>query len=311
MAKSPQSKQSPAKGSPVGAGRPAGLFTWVAIGLVVVVVAVLVIIKVTTGSSSSTGSAFQSTDPTMVAQLSTIPASVFNTVGVNSTVAPVTPPQSISGQPELMSTSSTGKKLPEVLYIGAEYCPFCAAQRWATIVALSRFGTWSGLGNTESSTYPGEAYPGTQTFSFLKARFKSKYLVFSGVEEYNNAFNAALGYYSPLQKPSAQDSATINKYDTSKYVKGIAPSQPGPIPFMSIGNKFLVSGASFTPATLSGLSRTQIATGLSDPTSPVTDAIIASANYQSATFCSLTKNQPASVCASPGVMAAKRIMGIK
>ena len=38
---------------------------------------------------------------------------------------------------------------PEVLYVGAEYCPFCAAERWPVVVALSRFGTWSGLSATD------------------------------------------------------------------------------------------------------------------------------------------------------------------
>ncbi len=40
---------------------------------------------------------------------------------------------------------------PEVLYIGA-YCPFCAAERWAAIVALSRFGTFSVLRTVHSSS---------------------------------------------------------------------------------------------------------------------------------------------------------------
>ena len=307
MSKTPPSKKAPVK----GAGRPAGLFTWLAIGLVVVVVATLVIIKVTSSPSSSGSSAFQATDATTVAQVTQVPTTVFDTVGVTSTVAAVNPPQPVSGQPLLTATSSTGQKLPKVLYIGAEYCPFCAAQRWSTIIALSRFGTWSGLGNTESSTLSNEAFPGTQTFTFLKAHFKSKYLVFSGVEEFNNVFDAALNYYSPLQKPSAADNAIFKKYDTSTYIKGITSSQDGSIPFISAGNQFLVSGSSFTPAALAGLTRSQIASGLSDPTSPVTAAIIASANYETATFCVLTKNQPGSVCDSPGVKAAKKAMGLK
>jgi len=279
--------------------------------LVVVVVAVLVIIKVSTGSTSTGSSGYQATDPTTLAELTTIPASVFNTVGVQSLVAPVTPPQALKGQPALLGTSSTGVKLPEVFYLGAEYCPFCAAQRWSTIIALSRFGTWSGLGNMASSTNPGEYAPGTPTFTFVKAKYKSKYLTFASVEQYNQIFNTALNFYSPLQKPNKAENANFQKYDTSKYIKGITAQQDHSIPYISIGNKFLVSGASFGPLTLANLSRSQIAKGLSDPTSPVTDAIIASANYQTATFCTLTKNQPANVCASSGVKAAKKAMGLK
>ena len=156
MAQSSASKkrpaQRPAPRKPARGGRPAGLFTWLAVGLVVVVVAVLVIIKVTSGGnpSSNASGTFQPASPTTVTQLTTVPASVFNAVGVTSPVAPVTPPQLVKGQPTLTATNASGSKGPEVLYIGAEYCPFCAAQRWATIVALSRFGTWSGLGNMSS-----------------------------------------------------------------------------------------------------------------------------------------------------------------
>jgi hypothetical protein len=76
-------------------------------------------------------------------------------------------------------------------------------------------------------------------------------------------------------------------------------------------NKFLMSGASFSPDTLTNLTRSAIATGLTDSSSPVTDAIIASANYQTAAICSLTNNLPATVCSSSGVTAAKTAMKIK
>jgi hypothetical protein len=103
----------------------------------------------------------------------------------------------------------------------------------------------------------------------------------------------------------------VEKYDTPKFIPGLSSSDGNPIPFMTFDNKFLVSGASYSPDTLTNLSRTVIATGLSDPTSPVTDAIIASANYQTAAICSLTNNQPSNVCTSSGVMAAKTAMKIK
>ena len=103
----------------------------------------------------------------------------------------------------------------------------------------------------------------------------------------------------------------MEKYDTPKYINGLSSSDGNPIPFMTFDNKFLVSGASYSPDTLTNLSRSVIATGLSDPTSPVTDAIIASANYQTAAICSLTTNEPSNVCTSSGVMAAKSVMKIK
>jgi thiol-disulfide isomerase/thioredoxin len=314
VATSPTKKMSAAKKTPSkgASGRPAGLFTWLAVGRVVVVVAALVIIKVAGGSQSGGGiSSFQSADPTVVANLTKVPASVFNAIAVKSPVAQVTAPQSLTGQTELTAKSSTGATMPEVYYLGAEYCPFCAAQRWSTIIALSRFGAWSGLGNMQSSTLAGEAYPGTPTFTFLKAKYSSPYLVFKSIEQNTNVFSASLNFYTPLQTPTKAEQALVTKYDTPKYIKGMAQNSGFPIPFMTFANKFLVSGASFTPAALAGVSRSAIATGLSDPTSPVTDAIIASANYQTAAICSVTKNQPGSVCNSSGVTAAKKAMGIK
>ena len=292
-------------------GRPAGLFTWIAVGLVLVVVAALVIVKVTSSSNGSTASPFQKTDAATLADLTTIPASVFDTVGITSAVSPVTPPIKLKSQSLWTAKDTTGATLPKVFYLGAEYCPFCAAERWATIIALSRFGTWKNLGNMISSTHVNEVYPGTPTFTFVKATYTSPYLVFAGVEQYTNAWSNTLGFYTPLQKPSKTELATFRKYDTTKWIPGLKPSQDYSIPFITFANQYLVSGSSYNPALLANQPRSQIAAGLKDPTSPVTDAIVATANYQTAVLCTLTKNQPGSVCKSTGVTLAKKAMGIK
>ena len=92
-------------------------------------------------------SSFQPVDADGHRAIDDVPASVFNTVGVTSPVASVTPPQAVEGPAGAdRRPARAAQKLPEVLYLGAEYCPYCAAQRWTTIIALSRFGTWSGLG---------------------------------------------------------------------------------------------------------------------------------------------------------------------
>jgi hypothetical protein len=292
------------------AGRPAGLFTWLAIGLVVVVVATLVIIKVSSGGGGSNGSSgFSATDAAMVTQLTKVPESVFDTVGVNSQVVQVSPPITLKGQPALTGTTAGGAIVPQILYIGAEYCPFCAAQRWSTIIALSRFGKWSGLGNMTSAAK--DTYPNTPTFTFVKAAYTSKYLTFKSVEEFTNQLAAGGNSYVPLQNPTSAEQKLILKYDSSKYIPGLSSTGGNPIPFMTFGNKFLVSGSSYSPDALTGLARSAIATGLSDPSSPVTDAIITSANYQTAAICSLTKEQPSNVCTSTGVLAAAKAMKLK
>ena len=311
MAKPPASNKGPAPKTPAktAKGRPAGLFTWIAVGLVVVVVVTLIIIKVTDGSKSSGSSTWQAADPAVVANLTGVPSSVFDTVGVTSSVVSVTPPQQIENQPPLTAKDSTGATLPLVLYIGAEYCPYCAAERWATIIALSRFGTFTGLGNMQS--YSGDVYPNTPTFTFVKAKYVSKYVAFQSVELYTDVYDPSINYYTKLQTPTPEQQKILSTYDSSKWIHGMTPSQDGSIPFISYGNQFFVAGSSYSPATLAGTSREAIAAGLSDPTSPVTQAIITSANYQSAAICTLTGDQPSNVCSSKGVMAAKKVMGLK
>jgi hypothetical protein len=278
---------------------------------VVVIVAALVIIKVVSGSSSpGTGkSAVSPIDPTVFAQITGVPMSVFNEVGVTSQVVQVSAPIEVKGQPPLTAQTSSGTTVPEVFYLGAEYCPYCAAQRWPMIIALSRFGTWSGLGNMAS--YAKDQYGNTQTFTFVKANYTSKYIVFKSVEEYANYLNSAGTNYALLQKPTKSQLALVEKYDTPAFIPGLTKADGNPIPFVSMDNRFLVSGASYDPAALTSLTRSDIATGLADPSSPVTDAIIASANLQTAAICSLTNNKPSNVCSSSGVMAAKSAMKIK
>jgi thiol-disulfide isomerase/thioredoxin len=304
-------RPAPKKKTPARGGRPAGLFTWIAVGLVVVVVVALVIIKVASGGGTATPgkTTFVPVSSAVLTELTTVPTSVFNSVGITSPIAAVTPPQSVAKLPALTATDASGKTVPEVLYMGGEYCPYCAAQRWSTIVALSRFGTWSGLGNM--SSYSGDIYPNTPTFTFVDAKYASKYLVFKSVELYTNYIDPTTQYYAKLQTPTTQEEKEITTYDTSKYIKGLTSAQNGSIPFITFDNKFLVAGASYSPTTLAGSSRDSIAAALDNATSPVTQAIVASANYQTAAICTLTNQQPGNVCTSSGVMAAAKAMGIK
>ena len=75
-------------------------------------------------------------------------------------------------------TGPNGK--PLIFYFGAEFCPYCAAERWPLIVALSRFGTFTGLSTTTSSS--SDAYPNTPTFTFRAASYTSDYVSFQAVE---------------------------------------------------------------------------------------------------------------------------------
>jgi Domain of unknown function (DUF929) len=55
---------------------------------------------------------------------------------------------------------------PEILYVATEYCPYCATQSWAMIVALSRFGTFTRLRTIRSGTYDSALMPTVTDQSF-------------------------------------------------------------------------------------------------------------------------------------------------
>ena len=288
MAKTSAQKKRPNTTRPpvkARGGRPAGLFTWLAVGLVVIVVAALVIIKVASGGTTKTGSSsFSPISAANLTALTTVPASVFNTVGVTSPIAAVTAPQAVAGQPELTGTNDAGATVPEILYIGAEYCPYCAFERWGMIVSLSRFGSFSGLRTIHSSST--DAYPNTPTWTFYKSTYASKYLTFTPVEETTNVpdKNSPTGYV-PLQTPTPAQQALLSKYNPG-----------GSIPFVNFGNKYVITGASALPSVLAGKSWATIAAELSDASSPVAQAVNGTANFMTAAICKMTSNQPASVC---------------
>jgi hypothetical protein len=264
-----------------------------------VVIAALVIVKVTSSSSNQNASytAVTPAPASVVHDVTNIPESVYNTVGITSSTVPVSPPIVLKSQPPL----SIDGKSPAMLYYGAEYCPYCAAERWAMTAALSRFGTWSNLQITASSHT--DVDPATHTFSYHGATLTSPYLTFRGIEAFTNVPTAT--YYTALESPTAAEKKIITA--GQQFIPG---AQAGAVsfPFVNIGNVAIISGASYDPGILSGQTWSQIASGLSDPTNPATQAIVATANYMSAAICASTKNAPASVCTSSGVEAAAKAL---
>jgi Domain of unknown function (DUF929) len=252
-------------------------------GAVVVVLAIVltfVIIKLNNKPSSSASPASNGpTGPALTAlvdKVTSVPASTLDAVGGGGG-AVTSKPAPISGS----ALTANGK--PEMLYIGAEYCPYCAAERWAMIVALSRFGTFSGLSTIHSSST--DAFANTPTFTFYQSTYTSPYLTFTPVETTTNVPNSS--GYVPLQTPTSAQSAVWTKYEPS-----------GTIPFIDFGNKAMISGASYSNQVLVGLTWNQIATDLSNPNSAVAKAIDGTANYITAAICKMTGNQPASACTS-------------
>jgi Domain of unknown function (DUF929) len=259
-------------------------------GSVVAVIAIVVaFILIKASSSPSSSSSGAASNAAVTKQITTIPAAVLNQAG-RGKVSPLLP---VQGSPAPLTAN--GK--PEMLYIGGEYCPYCAAERWSMVAALSRFGTFSGLHYIHSSST--DVYPSTPTLTFHNASYTSKYLTFTPVEWYGNVPNAS-GTYPTLQAPTSAQMAVFNKYDAPPYVQA---TDKGSFPFVDIGNKYLVIGAQFLPTALKGMTWPQVAAAMRNPSSAVAKDVNAAANTLTAAICKATGGKPGNVCTSPAVTA--------
>jgi hypothetical protein len=262
---------------------------WWAIAAAPALVVLLLLIKLATPAPSGPAPAENTAlSATTMAGLSP-GASTLDNAGRGRNV---TFPKKVDGQPAL---TKDGK--PWVLYIGAEYCPFCASQRWPLVIALSRFGTFTGLTNTHSGS--DDVFPNTPTISFHGATYTSDLLTFTGVETNTNKRQG--NGYAPLDTLTAEEQQVLNTYDAPPYVDA---SSQGAVPFVDFGNQFLQTGASYSPQLLAGLSQDQVASAIiGDPTGQVAQSILGAANAFTGILCKLTGGQPGDVCTSTGATA--------
>jgi uncharacterized protein DUF929 len=256
---------------------------------------VFVVVKVTGKSSPSNPSAggapaITPASPAVLAKLTGVPTSVASAVGLPPT-STVVPPSVKTGQTKL---TIAGK--PGVVFIGAEFCPYCAAERWSMIMAFSKFGTFSNLHETTSS--PWDVYPATATFTFYNSTYESNYISLNTVEHESND-TGPNGGRAPLQPLTSQESALWAKYDN-----------PEGFPFLDIGNRAFITTPSYLPSTLGGLDQDDIASKLSNPKDPVTEAIVGTANYITAGVCAIDGEKPASACSPTVITKAAQAMGL-
>jgi len=237
-----------------------------------VVLAIIIVAVVAKQHKPSQASGSRGALPASVQSNLSVPASVLAQVGIGSASASALTAGSGS------SLTSGGK--PEMLYVGAEWCPYCAAERWAMAVALNRFGTFSPLSGIHSSST--DVFPNTATLTFFHTTYTSKYLVFTPVE--NQDVNHNL-----LQSLTPAQQAIWNN-------RGY--------PFIDFANKF-TSGTTYNPGVLQGLTWSQIASDLHNPASPVAQGADGSANLFTAAICRITGNLPANVCNAAPIAALK------
>ncbi len=274
-------------GRPKAPPDPRAWMLWGILGLVgaalaAVVLVALVFPRSTKPTPKLLGHVGEKVPASIMRNLTTVPYKVWGPIGT----AAAAPPQ-------LVKPVAHVPKAPELLYIGAEWCPFCAAERWAMAVALSRFGTLSNLHLMQSSLT--DIHPGTKTLTFYHSRYQSSNIHIAMVETATNTHTA-------LQAPTAAQAAIQAAYDKPPYVPS---GSSGSIPFVLVGGKYLWIGAQYQPTILAGLSWSQIAADVKNPSSSVGQTILSAANELTAAICATDGGHPASVCQTPVIRGAE------
>jgi len=147
-----------------------------------------------------------------------------------------------------------------VYYLGAGFCPWCAAERWSIIEALKNFGTWEGL-KPDKSAERNEPFLNLPTYNFSSAKFKSDYVEFVGKEFQDRNFQD-LDHFTDV------DNAIIDNYNLQ-----------GVIPFIFIGGSFVRIGSGPKPEQLVGLSHDDVKKQLEKKDTNLAKAIEEEANY--------------------------------
>lgn len=167
-----------------------------------------------------------------------------------------------------------------VFFMGAEYCPYCAAERWSIVRALQKFGQWSGLKQTMSAARD-EPFLNLPTYDFTEATYTSPHIEFVARETEDREFK-------PLQKLSKTEEKLVRQYNSQKQ-----------IPFLLIGGRFMQIEAGFTPKIFIGHTFRQTETELKKVESEIRKTIDAEASIIGALLC--VAGLPEELCKQSGV----------
>jgi thiol-disulfide isomerase/thioredoxin len=206
----------------------------------------------------------------------TVPASVYNALYQTSETpygttnsAYLSDIHSMSGSPLV----TNGK--PILVYVGAEYCPYCAVTRWSLVMALMRFGNFTNL------EYWTSGEDNFATFTFVASSYQSKYVVFQPYEVEDNAGN-------PLATLPANYTSAWQQYGKSAF------------PFVNFADEYYLAGAILDPGILGRSNQTQIISSIQAGNS-VGSEIKQAANVITAAICETTGDSPSSVCGQPSI----------
>jgi hypothetical protein len=235
--------------------------------------------------------------PAQIARLvSNVPVSTLNRVGAGAAYNPISS-QFFGVAKRRGHLTSDGK--PEIVTMNFAWCPHCATNSWALAVALSRFGTLTGLREIDTGTYyckvaqdpcslgPTVCFPHTHGLSFFNTVYRSPYISFAAI-----VLQDVDG--RNLEKPTRREYRSINTFDPH------ARSAPA----LDIAGAIGFQGPGYDPGTLAHKTWSQIAGSLANPHNRIARHVDGLANLFTAAICRVTKGRPGSVCESRGVRAA-------
>ncbi len=126
-----------------------------------------------------------------------------------------------------------------VLFVGAEACPYCAAESWGLVNALQQYGSLTGLAEIYSNS--SESFSNIPGYGFANASLQSTKVAFWEVETTTSSWN------QKLQSLNSTENSLFQKFDSG-----------GSIPFVLIGGVYLHIGSSYSPAILANLNWTEV-----------------------------------------------------
>lgn len=271
---------------PTGRGRVAATPWWAGplpVAGILAAVLAAVVLFIFLGRSQPPPPHSQATDAQVLGIVAGLDVKGTEAVGAGGVKNPLQPVRGVAPL-----TGAGGRA--QVLYIGAEFCPFCAAERWSLVIALARFGTLSGVGLTTSSS--SDVFPDTPTFTFLKAGYASDLLDLAAVEETDRDRH-------PLQTPTADQQRLFDQLNPRRS-----------IPFVDVGNRYVAVGAGFQPDVLAGRTWLELATELRDhPHGPAAGPILGNANWITAGICQALASPPPDTCGGPDISALRAQLG--
>lgn len=169
---------------------------------------------------------------------------------------------------------------PVLVYVGGDFCPFCAVQRWSLVLALMRFGNVTGLKYMTSALTDQDL----STITFDSAKYNSTYLAFS-----------------PYEVEDRNENPQANQTLPSLYATSFQDLGKGAFPFLNFGNQYYITGAVVDPSILGNLNQTQIIAAITNGNTTAGSLIKQGANVITALICKMTGGKPTTVCTNNSI----------